>query len=148
MLAALTIALVALTIAAVIAVLLLRRPAAGSEAVLQSGLDGETLVPVGSLFKGGANNSLRAVLALTPTGLRFRIIFEERWAFGELARVDAGPALFGAATLEFKSRSHGTLTARVAGLPIAREVLRALPADVELTPRAAALRVSGEASPP
>ena len=125
------------------AVLTLRRlgtaPDAGVDVILERGPDGEMVVPIRGLFKGGAKNNLRPFLAITPSGLRFRILLEERWAFAEVVRVDAGPALFGA-RLEFRSRTHGVLVVSLAGLHIARQVLQALPESVETTPRAAALR--------
>lgn len=143
MYAAIAIIIAALALATAAAVLMLRHLKTAQDAsldvVLQRGPDGETAVPIRGLFKGGAKNSLRPFLALTPDGLRFRIIFEERWTFAELVRVDAGPALFGA-RLEFKSRTHGVLSVSLAGLHIARQVLQALPGSVEVTPRAAALR--------
>jgi hypothetical protein len=148
---AVTIVVVALTLATAAAVVILRRPRTGRDAsldmVLERGPDGEMAVPVRGLFKGGAKNNLRPFLAITPEGLRFRIIFEERWTFAELARVDAGPVLFGA-SLEFRSRTHGVLTASLAGLHIAQQVLRALPQTVETTARAAALRDGPQAAGP
>ncbi len=149
---AVTIIVAVLVLAATAAaVLTLRRlrsaQDAGVDVVLERGSDGEMVVPIRGLFKGGAHNNLRPFLAITPGGLRFRILLEERWTFAELARVDAGPALFGA-RLEFKSRTHGTLVASLAGLQIARQVLQALPKSVETTPRAAALRDGvGEPAP-
>jgi hypothetical protein len=138
----LVVAVVILATAAA-AVLTLRRLRTGQDAgvdvVLARGPDGEMVVPVRGLFKGAAKNNLRPFLAITPDGLRFRVLMEERWTFAELARVDAGPALFGA-SLEFKSRTHGALSVSVAGLHITRQVLQALPKSVETTPRAAALR--------
>jgi hypothetical protein len=143
MYAALTIVVAVLTLAAAAAVLILRylrsAQAAGPDVVLERGPNGEIVVPVRGLFKGGAKNNLRPFLAITPGGLRFRILLEERWTFAELARVDAGPALFGAG-LEFRSRTRGVLSVSLAGLHIARQVLQALPQTVETTPRAAALR--------
>ena len=119
------------TIAA--AVLVLRRLRTGQDAgpdvVLQRDPDGEMAVPVRGLFKGGAHNNLNPVLAITPQGLRFRILFEERWAFADLARLDAGPALFGA-SVEFQSRGRAAASASVATLPIPRPVLPASPASV------------------
>ena len=139
---AITVAVLILATAA--AVLILRRLGNGQDAsldvVLERGPDGEMVVPIRGLFKGGAKNNLRPFLAITPDGLRFRVLMEERWTFAELARVDAGPALFGAASLEFRSRSHGALSVSVAGLHIVKQVLQALPRSVEVTPRAAALR--------
>ena len=151
MLVAVTIIVAVLVLATAAAVLILLRLRTGQDAsldvVLARGPDGEMVVPIRGLFKGGAKNNLRPFLAITPDGLRFRILLEERWTFAELARVDAGPALFGA-SLEFRSRTHGALTVSLAGLHIARQVLQALPQSVETTPRAAALRDEGVASRP
>lgn len=150
MYAAVTIIVAVLTLAAAAAVLTLRhlRTArdAGQGVVLERGPDGEMVVPIRGLFKGGAHNNLRPFLAITPGGLRFRILLEERWTFAELARIDAGPALFGA-RLEFRSRTHGVLVVSLAGLHLARQVLQALPESVETTPRAMALR-DGVGEPP
>jgi hypothetical protein len=143
MYAAITLSVAVVILATAAAVIILRRlrtaQDAGVYVVLARGPDGEMVVPVRGLFKGGAKNSLRPFLAITPDGLRFRVLMEERWTFAELARVDAGPALFGA-SLEFKSRTHGALAVSVAGLHVARQVLQALPKSVETTPRAAAVR--------
>ncbi len=115
--------------------------------ILRRDAHGDLVVPVLGLFtgaarhglRGGAKNSLGPVLAITPDGLRFKVLREARWSFSEIAQVDLGRALV-SPSLQFKSARRGVLVADVASLGLARQVLMALPPSVPLTPKAMALR--------
>ena len=154
MYAAVTIIVAVLTLAAAAAVLTLRhlRTArdTGQGVILERGPDGEMVVPVRGLFKGGAQNNLRPVLAITPGGIRFRAYFLKRngpspsWRGSMLGppcsapawNSGAGPmASWCASTPRRPARcSAGVLQAPSGG-------------SVETTPRAAALR-EGVGEPP
>jgi hypothetical protein len=105
-------------------------------AVLQRDSEGDFVVPVKATFKGGAHNSLYPALAITPEGLRFKVLGEGRWPFPEVARVIVARTLFGA-SLTFESRRDGTLVARVASLEVARQAVAALPAAIPVIDRTA-----------
>ncbi len=104
--------------------------------VLQRSAEGDIIVPVTATFKGGAHNSLYPALAITPDGLRFKVLREGRWPFPEVSRVVVARTLFGA-RLTFESRRDGQLVARVASLDVARQAVAALPAVIPVIDRTA-----------
>lgn len=108
---------------------------------------GVTVVPVRGLKRsyrlfGYAQNSLNPRLEIAADGLRFKLFKPDHWPFADIARVDFFPLPF-VTRLELRSRSAGHLYIDLADKVRARDFLRALPATLAYTPRAAALRDGG-----
>ena len=104
------------------------------------------IVPVRELlFRGGfpffakSRNSLRPKLSIERDGIRFRVLTESYWPFSEIERIDAHKSMFGATMVFTNGTQRGTLTASLADLELARQVLAALPPGLPRTDRAMAL---------
>lgn len=114
-----------------------------SDQPLSCDMTGTVVVPVRQLMQSGwfssKRNSLGPRLEIAPDGLHFKVMFAVAyWAFTDITRVDVPWVPF-ATRIAFRKRG-GRLDADVAGQDQARELLRALPATLPFTPRAAALR--------
>jgi hypothetical protein len=112
---------------------------------LSVGEDGVISVPIlaaiisgGGGFGGMARNSINPTLALAPDGIAFKVLRQDRWAYGQLTRVQAAKGLLGP-TLGFNT-ARANLHVTVRDLATARQVLKALPPSVPLSKKAAAVR--------
>ncbi|WP_165356264.1 hypothetical protein [Sphingosinicella sp. BN140058] len=105
---------------------------------------GAMLVPVRQLKRsyrllGYSSNSINPKLAVTSDGLDFKLFKPDHWRFADIARVEFVRMPF-VTRLEIKSRSDGRLYVDLADKARARDLLRALPADLPFTARALSLR--------
>ena len=115
-----------------------------SDQPLAQDVTGVVAIPVRQLrrrfrFFAHSQNGINPRLEIAPDGLRFKVFRPDHWAFVDIAEVDALPALF-STRLEVRSREHGRLFIDLANTARARDLLRALPPSVPLTPRAIAMR--------
>lgn len=104
---------------------------------------GDLIVPVSQVALRGrfgrSHNGIKPKLWITPAGLRFRIFKQSERSFRDFRRVDARATLFQGTRLIFIGDGE-RLQVLVGDPDVARAVLRRLPAELPLSPSAAALR--------
>lgn len=105
--------------------------------------DGSFVVPVSQLIHrrlwGHTTNGISPQLSITQNGLRFKVFKPNERRFADFKRVEAHKSLFHGTRVTFVGpgvQLHATIRDR----GVARAVLRALPAELPLSPAAAALR--------
>lgn len=110
---------------------------------LQPDSSGDFVVPVLQLALGrtfsGSSNGMSPKLWIIDGGLRFKVFKLTERSFHDYERVEAHKSLFHGTRLVFVSSAE-RLQAMIRDRDVARAVLRHLPADMPLSPAAAALR--------
>ena len=133
-----------LALAAGLAVVVIGRLRAKSDLPLSHGASGAIAVPVRQLKRsfglfGYSKNGINPKLQITSDALHFRVFKPDHWPFAEITKVDIFSLPF-ITRLEISSRSNGQLYIDLADRTRAADFLRALPAPLPYTERAAALR--------
>ncbi|PSJ40894.1 hypothetical protein [Allosphingosinicella deserti] len=130
-----------------LAIVVIGRLRAKSDLPLSHGVSGAVAVPVRQLKRsfglfGYSKNGINPKLEITSDALHFRVFKPDHWPFSEISKVDISSLPF-ITRLEISSRSNGQLYIDVADKTRAADFLRALPATLPYTERAAALRNPG-----
>lgn len=89
---------------------------------------------------GVAVNNAKPLLVIDTGGIRFRVVRTQRRSYDQVAEIDVRRAT---GTVNLEVAFHGealTFSANLGNVPLARHVLRLLPASVPLSSRAMAIR--------